>query len=196
MERTGKRTLGQAGAWARGGILETITRARHQNPGAAEGRKSRRDDSKAMSGSHKDTAEKLSLVDRARKIRAPVAELIGFRVAEVAGGKSVVTLEAGPRHANPMGTLHGGILCDVADAAMGIAFASTLGAGESFTTIELKINFFRPVWKAQLRAEGKVVRRGKTVGYTECDVTDELGRLVAKASSTCLVLRGEGAEGR
>ena len=59
-----------------------------------------------------------------------------------------------------MGTLHGGILCDVADAAMGMAFASTLAPEESFTTVELKINFFRPVWQAPLRAEGTVVQRG------------------------------------
>jgi uncharacterized protein (TIGR00369 family) len=126
----------------------------------------------------------------------PVGKLIGFALVEAGEGRAVVTLEAGPQHTNPMGTLHGGILCDIADAAMGIAFNSTLGVAESFTTVELKINFFRPVWKAQLRAEGKVVRRGKTVGYVECEVTDEKGRAVAKASSTCLVLRGENAAGR
>ena len=106
------------------------------------------------------------------------------------------TLAAGTQHTNPMGTLHGGVLCDIADAAMGIAFASTLATDESFTTIELKINFFRPVWKALLKAEGKVVRRGTTVGYVECEITDENGKLVAKAASTCLVLRGERAKGR
>ena len=79
---------------------------------------------------------------------------------------------------------------------MGIAFASTLAPGESFTTIELKINFFRPVWEAALKAEGKVVRRGSSVGYVECEITDESARLVAKAASTCMVLRGEGAKGR
>jgi uncharacterized protein (TIGR00369 family) len=126
----------------------------------------------------------------------PVARLIGFEAKEIADGHAVVTLAAGPRHANPMGTLHGGILCDIADAAMGMAFASTLAPGESFTTIELKINFFRPVWEARLRAEGKVVRRGSTIGYTECEITDEGGRLVAKAASTCMALRGERAKGR
>jgi uncharacterized protein (TIGR00369 family) len=128
--------------------------------------------------------------------RIPVAELIGFRVTEMANGRSVVLLEAGPQHANPLGTLHGGILCDIADAAMGTAFVSTLAEGESFTTIELKINFLRPVWKAKLKAEAKVVQRGRTIGYVECDVTDENGRLIAKSSSTCLVLRGEKAAGR
>jgi uncharacterized protein (TIGR00369 family) len=95
-----------------------------------------------------------------------------------------------------MGTLHGGILCDIADAAMGMAFASTLAHDESFTTIELKINFFRPVWKAQLKAEGIVVRRGNTIGYTECTITDEENRLVAKAASTCMALRDHKAAGR
>lgn len=126
----------------------------------------------------------------------PVAKLIGFELSEAGDGRAVVTLEAGPQHTNPMGTLHGGILCDIADTAMGIAFTSTLAASESFTTVELKINFFRPVWKAQLRAEGKVVRRGKSVGYVECEVWDENGRAIAKASSTCLVLRGVEAKGR
>ena len=69
-------------------------------------------------------------------------------------------------------------------------------ACESFTTIELKINFFRPVWEARLRAEGKVVRRGNIVGYIECEITDEAGHLVAKSSSTCMVLRGDRAKGR
>ena len=126
----------------------------------------------------------------------PVGELIGFKIIEAGDGRAVVTLEAGPQHANPMGTLHGGILCDVADAAMGVAFNSTLASTESFTTVELKINFFRPVWTAQLRAEGKVVRRGSLMGYIECEITDEQGRLVAKSSSTCMVLKGEHAKGR
>ena len=126
----------------------------------------------------------------------PVARLIGFEAKEVADGRAIVTLAAGPQHANPMGTLHGGILCDIADAAMGMAFASTLASGESFTTVELKINFFRPVWEASLKAEGKVVRRGRSVGYVECEITDERGQLVAKAASTCLALRGEDAKGR
>lgn len=126
----------------------------------------------------------------------PVGRLIGFEVKEIADGRAVVTLAVGPQHANPMGTLHGGILCDIADAAMGMAFASTLVAGESFTTIELKINFFRPVWEARLQAEGKVVRRGSTIGYVECEITNEGGRLVAKASSTCMALRGGRAKGR
>jgi uncharacterized protein (TIGR00369 family) len=127
---------------------------------------------------------------------APVAGLVGFRIVEVEPGRALFEMETGPQHANPMGTLHGGILCDLADAAMGIAYASTLGEGETFTTLELKINFFKPVWNARLRAEARIVKRGKTVGMTECDVVDENGSLVARASSTCMTLAGEMAKGR
>ena len=133
---------------------------------------------------------------RARTDDVPIARLIGFEAKDIADGRATVVLEAGPQHANPMGTLHGGILCDIADAAMGMAFASTLAPEESFTTVELKINFFRPVWQARLRAEGTVVQRGRTIGYVECTITDEENRLVAKAASTCMVLRGQKASGR
>jgi uncharacterized protein (TIGR00369 family) len=68
--------------------------------------------------------------------------------------------------------------------------------GESFTTVELKINFFRPVWEARLTAEGRVVQRGRTMGYVECEITDEENRLVAKAAYTCTVLRDQKAVGR
>ncbi len=140
--------------------------------------------------------EKRSLLQRTMDGRIAIGELIGFRVPEASDGRAVVTLEAGPQHSNPMGTLHGGILCDIADAAMGMAFMSTLEADQTFTSLDLKINFFRPVWKAQLRAEAHVVRRGRTMGYVECDVTDEKGRLIAKANAMCTVLEGPQAEGR
>jgi uncharacterized protein (TIGR00369 family) len=126
----------------------------------------------------------------------PIARLLGFRVTEVERGRVVVEFDAGPEHANPMGTLHGGVFCDVADAAMGMAYATTLADGETFTTLELKLNFLRPVWTATLTADGRVVQAGRSVGLVECDVTDEQGRLVARASSTCMTLRGEQANGR
>ena len=131
------------------------------------------------------------------EIPKPAANrLIGFDIVSFEPGKAVFAMEAGPQHANPMGTLHGGILCDLADAAMGVAYSTDLQEGESFTTLELKINFLKPVWNARLRAEARVVKRGKTVGLVECDVTDESGSLVARASSTCLTLSGKQAAGR
>ena len=90
---------------------------------------------------------------------APVGRLIGFRPTAIETGKATFELEAGPQHANPMGTLHGGIICDVADAAMGTAYASALDEGESFTTL----------------------KTGRTIGLVECDVTDPDERPVARA---------------
>ncbi len=126
----------------------------------------------------------------------PIGKLLGMRLVEVAPGEARFELDADQRHTNPMGTLHGGILCDLADGAMGIAFASTLEEGESFTTLELKINFLKPVWTTKLTARGRLVRRGQTVGMAECDVTNSEGELVARATCTCMVLRGEQARGR
>src|SRR5712692_6230709 len=105
------------------------------------------------------------ILDNARKMIAgelpppPIATLIGFRLVSIETGRAQFVLDADPRHANPMGTLHGGVLCDIADAAMGMAYASTLEEGESFTTLELKINFLRPVRTARLIAGGIVVHR-------------------------------------
>ncbi|MGE3407574.1 MAG: PaaI family thioesterase [Pirellulales bacterium] len=120
---------------------------------------------------------------------APVGRLIGFTMKSVESGRAIFEMEADERHHNPLGTLHGGIYCDLADAAMGFAYASTLGEGETFTTIELKINFLRAVRKATLIAEAKVVKAGSTLGYVECEVKDQTGNLVAKVSSTCMKLR-------
>jgi len=146
--------------------------------------------------STQETPSQPDFRERAKANDVAVARLIGFEAKDVADGHATVTLSAGPQHANPMGTLHGGILCDIADAAMGLAFASTLAPEETLTTVELKINFFRPVWQARLKAEGTVVQRGQTMGYVECTITDEENRLVAKAASTCMVLRGQKAAGR
>jgi uncharacterized protein (TIGR00369 family) len=126
----------------------------------------------------------------------PVARLIGFQLVEIDRDRAVFRMQAEERHTNPMGTLHGGVLCDLSDAAMGCAFASTLEAGQSYTTLELSINFLRPVFQASLTATGHVVKRTRKTGLIECDVTDEEGRLVARAKSTCLVLEGEDAKGR
>lgn len=130
------------------------------------------------------------------KIPPPVAELIGFDLVEAGAGECTMRLDAGQQHANPMGTLHGGILCDIADGAMGMAFFSTLEKGETFTTLELKINYLRPFWTGTLLAHGKVISRGKKIGLTECRIVDDQDRLIAHATSTCMALRGDAAQGR
>jgi uncharacterized protein (TIGR00369 family) len=146
---------------------------------------------------------KRPFVELARKIISgehpppPVGQTIGFRLTEIAADQAAFEMEAiASRHANPMGTVHGGILCDLSDGAMGMAWASELEEGESFTTLELKINFLKPVWNSRLRAEARVLKRGKTVGLAECHVRDQKGDLVAYATSTLMTLRGDQAKGR
>ena len=126
----------------------------------------------------------------------PVGKLIGFAMTEVDPGRAVFEMEAGPQHASPLGSVHGGVICDLVDGAMGVSHASLLEDGETFTTLELKINFMKPVWSGHLRAEGKVIKQGRTIGLVEGRVTDESGSLVAFATSTCMTLRGDAAKGR
>jgi uncharacterized protein (TIGR00369 family) len=126
----------------------------------------------------------------------PIAKLLGFTLVHIELARSVVQMEAGPQHANPMGTLHGGVLCDLADLAMGVAMATSLEDDESFTTLDLTTKYFKPVWSSPLRATGDLVKRTRSLGFIECDVHDEKGSLVAKSFSTCMVLRGAEARGR
>ena len=126
----------------------------------------------------------------------PVGKLIGFAMTAVEPGHTVFEMDAGPQHTSPLGTVHGGVICDLVDAAMGCAHASQLEDGETFTTLELKINYLKPVWSGHLVAEGTVIKAGRTIGLVEGRVTDESGALVAYATSTCMTLRGDAAKGR
>jgi len=143
-----------------------------------------------------------TMLDRIRRVQQrelpppPIATLIGFDVITVEPGQAVYAFDATERHSNPMGTLHGGVLCDIADAATGLAWAATLSEGETFTTLELKVNFLKPVRTGQLTAIARVVKGGHRIGLMECDIIDATQRLVARASSTVMTLRGEDASGR
>jgi uncharacterized protein (TIGR00369 family) len=119
----------------------------------------------------------------------PIARLLGLVMVHLEPGRAVFAMAVDERHHNPLGTLHGGVYCDLADAAMGWAYAATLAEDESFTTIELKINFLRAVRQGTVTAEANVIKAGANVGYVEGEVKDQDGRLVAKAACTCMKLR-------
>ena len=140
--------------------------------------------------------DQLAALARGEIRRPPIAELVGFDIVSIDLGRSVAELIAGPQHRNPMGTLHGGILCDLADAAMGTAMATTLEDDESFTSLDLTVKFLKPIWDARLRATAEVVKRTRSLGLLECEIVDEGGSLVARVYSTCMVLRGAEAKGR
>jgi uncharacterized protein (TIGR00369 family) len=126
------------------------------------------------------------------KIPPPVAELVGLEVVSSTDGEVVMSLDVDERHENPMGFVQGGVICVLADGAMGFAFATTLADGDSFTTVEMKTNFLRPFKAGRLLATGRLINRGRTLGLTEAHVRDEQGRLIAHATSTCMALRPAG----
>jgi uncharacterized protein (TIGR00369 family) len=126
----------------------------------------------------------------------PAARLIGFALRGFADGEATVELEAGEPHTNPMGTVQGGVLSAMADAAMGWAYMTTLREGETYTTLEMKINFLKPVWQGRVVATGRVRRAGRTTALVECEVVDGKGSAVAYATSTCMLLSGAQAAGR
>ncbi len=140
--------------------------------------------------------EQLQTVVRSGGQSAPISKTLGFRLTQIEAGSATVELDADERLWNPMGTLHGGILCDIADAAMGLAYAAALNDDESFTTVELKINYLRPFKEGHLKAVAKTVHCGRTVGLMDCDVYDDRGKVIARSSSTCLTLRGDQTKGR
>src|SRR5213595_321814 len=129
--------------------------------------------------------EQLQEVVRKGGQASSIAKLLGFHVTHVEPGSATVEIEITGQYWNPLGTLHGGVLCDIADAAMGLAYASGLEDGESFTTLELKINFLKPIWNARLKATANMIRRGRTIGLVECKVLDGKASLVAHSTSTC-----------
>ncbi|WP_296261380.1 MULTISPECIES: PaaI family thioesterase [unclassified Pseudomonas] len=100
------------------------------------------------------------------------------------------------RHGNQQGTVHGGLLCELADAAIGTAHSTLIQQDESFTSIDLKATFLRPVWQYRLRAHAWTARRGQTINHYRCDIQREGGKLVASIESAVMTLRGDHARER
>ena len=120
---------------------------------------------------------------------------LGARIAEAEPGRVVVEIDAGPQHRQGAGVVQGGVITQIADAAMGMSLGTLQEDGLWNTTIELKINFIRPVISGRLRAVGRVVEMRQTLMFSEADVLDDRDRLVARASSTCLAVpEGQGRE--
>ncbi|MPY94720.1 MAG: hotdog fold thioesterase [Acidimicrobiia bacterium] len=125
------------------------------------------------------------------QLRRPgIGALIGMDVDTLEEGRVAFTLRPGEAHTNPMGMVHGGIAATMLDSAMGCALLTTLEAGWGFTTLDLNVHFTRGVAPGSglLRADGTVVHRGRRVATGEGRVTDEHGRLVAHATTTCMLL--------
>ena len=119
----------------------------------------------------------------------PISELLNFHLVEVEKGRAVFEGFPDFRLYNPIGTVHGGIAATLLDSALGCAIFSTLHKGDTWTTLELKLNFVRPMTKdsGPVRAEGRILHRGRTVATSEGDLKDRAGKLYAHATTTCMI---------
>ena len=119
----------------------------------------------------------------------PITETLGFALSEVEHGRVVFSGTPEPRHYNPIGSVHGGFAMTLLDSALACAVHSTLAEGESYTTLEIKVNLVRPLTEKTglVRAEGRIVYRGRTLGTSEGDIKDAQGKLYAHATTTCMI---------
>jgi uncharacterized protein (TIGR00369 family) len=119
----------------------------------------------------------------------PVMHLIGIAGMEVDEGSVTVLLDPQEFHYNPLGTVHGGVLSTLLDTAAACSVHSTLPAGVGYTSLDLNVKFLRPVTvtSGRLRCEGTVLQRGRRTALAEARLTDAEGRLVAHATSSCMI---------
>lgn len=124
---------------------------------------------------------------------APIAQCLGFELVEVEQGRVVFESVPGEHMYNPLGGVHGGVIATLLDSAAGAAVHSTLPEGVGYTTLELKVSFMKPVTAQTgvVRAEGTVVSQGSRVAYSEARLVDAAGKVLAHATSTCLILGGK-----
>jgi uncharacterized protein (TIGR00369 family) len=124
---------------------------------------------------------------------SPYADTMGFDLVEVEEGWVVFVGKPSSRYLNPIGVVHGGWTATILDSAMAHATQTTLKHGEGHTTIEMKINYIRPVMPStgMVRCEGKLVHRGGRISTTEARLIDGSGKLLAHGSETCLIFSGE-----
>lgn len=119
----------------------------------------------------------------------PISGLVNMQITEVTAGRVVFTCEPGEWAYNPIGAVHGGLVCTLLDSVCGCALHSTLPQGKGYTSVEIKVNYLKAVHPSSgvLTATGTVVKTGARVGFTEGTVTDAAGAVVATASSTLLI---------
>lgn len=118
---------------------------------------------------------------------APITKLLGIEPVSLDEGRAQVSMEADERLHNAMGTLHGGVLCDVADVVMGVAMATVLEDDETMATLQTSISYLRAVREDRLVATARVLQRGRTTGHLECEIHDSDDKLVARITSVCAI---------
>ena len=133
-------------------------------------------------------ADDLRAIAAGKREPIPYDGHMGFRLVSWSPEGAVVEADVDGRFANPTGVLHGGVLMGLADSAMGLTVTGLLAEGQAGTNTDLQMRFLRPTKDGRLTATARVVRRGRRTLVLECDVTDRAGKLVARSSSSFLVL--------
>jgi uncharacterized protein (TIGR00369 family) len=133
--------------------------------------------------------EFLQAIARGELPGPPIAKTLGFNLAEVEEGRAVFISEPGLHHYNPIGTVHAGFTATLLDSCMACAVHSTLPKGTGYTTMEFKISLLRPMTTetGPVRAEGTLLSRGRRAATAEGRLTDAQGKLLAHATTTCLI---------
>jgi uncharacterized protein (TIGR00369 family) len=133
--------------------------------------------------------EALRLIASGELPPPPIGKTLGFGPIEVEEGRATFTVEPAEFHYNPIGVVHGGLALALLDSAMGCAVHSTLAAGVAYTTLEVKVNFVRPLTSSTglVRCIGTVVHGGRTVATAEGRIVDSDGKLYAHGTSTLLI---------
>ncbi len=126
---------------------------------------------------------------RSGKAPSPATDTLGITILRLGKGRASMRMIVDEHLHNLSGTMHGGIMGDIADAAMGVALATTLSPEEDFTTIEFKMSFLRPHVKGALQAVGFLAKRGRRVAFTEAVLTNSRKQVVARSSGTCLLVK-------
>lgn len=136
--------------------------------------------------------EQLRAAARGEVPRPPVMDLMDIVSFEVEPGSVAVTMRAQEFHYNPLGGVHGGVIATLLDTAASCSVHTTLAVGELYTTLDLHTKFLRPVTldSGLLRCQGSIVNRGRRTALAQAELTDESGRLLAHATSTCLIMPG------
>ncbi|MEM6792921.1 MAG: PaaI family thioesterase, partial [Acidobacteriota bacterium] len=121
----------------------------------------------------------------------PIASLFGYELTEVGDGRAVFECVPGEQHYNPMDVVHGGVAATLLDSAMGCAVHTGLPIAVGYTTLELKVNYLRPMTQrtGRVRAIGTVLHSGRSTALAEGRLEDGRGRLVAHATTTCILFR-------
>ncbi|CEJ72049.1 Putative esterase [Chryseobacterium oranimense G311] len=126
-----------------------------------------------------------------------ISKTLGINIIEVGLGTATVQINTTKeKHSNQQGTIHGGLLCELADAAIGTAHSTVIPEGETFTSVELKINFYSPVFDNLLTAKASPLHSGKNLSHYVCDIFRSDGKKAAMVTSTVMTLRGDKATGR